>query len=1375
MTTSTHDLSRSQEVVFFPASFAQQSLWFIDQLTPGKATYNIDCALRIRGKLDIEVLRRALEEVARRHETLRTRFVVVRGELQQVIEDQVNVRLPILDLSSIAGEREREAEAMQVAQKESQRAFDLQKAPLFRGKLLRLSPLDHVLLFTMHHIISDAWSIGILIEEVSILYEAFRTARPSPLPELPIQYADFSVWQRDCLERGLLEPQLAYWKQQLAGTSVLALPTDRPRPVEQSQNGATRDFVIAAAIAQKLKKLAEDQGATLFMVMLAAFQTLLYRYSGQTDIAVGTPVAGRRNSATEKLIGFFINTLVLRVDLSGAPSFLDLLQRTKEVTLEAYAHQDVPFEKLVEVLAPERNLGSTPLFQVMMTLQNAPVSDLRLGSAALQPFNVDNGTSKFDLRLQIAEDGSGPLVGSVQHSTDLFDASSMIRMIDHYQILLNGIVADPNQSIALLQLLTAHERTQVLEEWNRTEREIPAGTLVDLFTAQVQRTPDAMAVAHHEEQLSYRELNERANQLAWRLRELGVGPETRVGLMVARSIEMVVGLLSVLKAGAAYVPLDPSSPHERLKHMMEDSGARLVLSSKSLAATAELEDREVLLMEAEEWHGYSKEDLRIPIDPAQLAYVIYTSGSTGRPKGVGVEHRQLVNYIWAIGEKLQIEPGMRLALVSTHAADLGYTMIFPSLCYGGCLDVIDADWVLDAGKLAEHFSRHPADYLKIVPSHLRALLNSSEGRELLPRRWLVSGGEASSWDFIQQVKETGSCRVLNHYGPTETTVGVLTYDTTQNDGRKPRTGMVPVGRPLSNAKAYVLDSEFNPVGVGITGEIHIGGAGVARGYLKRADLTAEKFVPDPYSVKVGGRMYRTGDLGRYLESGNIEFLGRKDQQVKVRGFRIELGEIEAALQEHEGVRQAVVIAQEDESGDKQLVAYVVVAEEESGASTTGNNGSVQGGQRSNEWREHLLSKLPEYMVPSAYVELEKLPLNANGKIDRKRLPKPEQESTREEEYVGPRNETEETLCRLWEEVLKRERVGIHDNFFKSGGHSLRAVQLMSRVKTAFAIDMPLVVIFSAPTVARMAEHITALKGDERQQASPILVNIQSHGMSAPFFCVHAIGGEVISYGELSQELGMEQPFYGLQSPPARFFAKSDISIEQLATIYNREIRSVQPNGPYTLGGWSMGGLVAWEMAQQLIKEGQTVGLLALIDTTPPAKYLEAEDKADDLPMLARFALNMSGLVGRDPGPLVERFSQASEQDQWKIVEESLVSFGVLAPHTAHAEMTALLDVFTRNFLAMNNYSLHHSRQPVVFFRATETPERFSRLWNTWASAGIQFHSVPGDHFTMLRRPSVGVIGEILQRYMRKQQHSIARDKSGNETHSMSALTSYRLG
>jgi amino acid adenylation domain-containing protein len=762
-------------------------------------------------------------------------------------------------------------------------------------------------------------------------------------------------------------------------------------------------------------------------------------------------------------------------------------------------------------------------------------------------------------------------------------------------------------------------------------------------------------------------------------------------------------------------------------------------------------------MEAQEWRLYSKEEPQVSVEPSQLAYVIYTSGSTGRPKGVGVEHRQLVNYVRAIGERLQIEAGMRLGLVSTYAADLGYTMIFPALCYGGCLDVVDASRVLDASKLEEHFSRHPIDYLKIVPSHLRALLNSRVGSGFLPRRWLVLGGEASSWELIQQVKERGAgCRVLNHYGPTETTVGVLTYDTTssnstQDDGGLQAGGMVPIGRPLSNGKVYVLDSELNPVGVGVSGEIYIGGAGVARGYLKREELTAEKFLANPYSAEPGGRMYRTGDLGRYLENGNVEFLGRKDHQVKIRGFRVELGEIETTLMEHSKVRESVVVAREDESGEKRLVAYVVPEQE----SEESNNGSGRVGLQMSELRGYLLGKLPEYMVPTAYLQLEKIPLTPNGKIDRKSLPEPDKD-IREQEYVGPRNATEETLCRLWQEVLRRERVGIHDNFFEIGGHSLLAVQVISRIKQAFTVEMPLSVLFAAPTVARMAEHIAAVNEPDRSQSSPVLVKIHPYGSWPPLFCVHAVGGQVISYAELSHEMGLEQPFYGLQSPSANWFPASEVSIEQMATLYNREIRSIQPVGPYLLSGWSMGGLVAWEMAQQLIQEGETIGLLALMDTTPPSGYLEADDRDDEISMLARFAVHMSRLIGKDPRPLAQQFLLLTPQDQWKMVQETLTSYGVLAPKTAHAEMSALLDVFTRNFRAMNNYSIQTSKQAVVYFRASETPERFSKLWTKWSGGGIQIHSVPGDHFTFLRRPNVRIIAETLQRYLSMNSNNESR-------------------
>ncbi|MGA7893821.1 MAG: amino acid adenylation domain-containing protein, partial [Candidatus Sulfotelmatobacter sp.] len=1178
-----------------------------------------------------------------------------------------------------------------------------------------------------------------------------------PLPELEIQYADYAVWQRQWIEGEILQQQAAYWKTTLAGApALLELPTDHTRPVQQDFAGGFVELVLDEQLTAGLKDLSRRHGTTLYMTLLAGWAILLARLSGQQEVVVGSPVANRGRAEIENLIGFFVNTLALRLNLSGSPSVSELLQQTKAQSLAAQRHQDIPFEQVVELAQPVRSLAHSPLFQVMFVWQNATEARLELPGLEVQPLpSASHRVAKFDLTLSLQEVGER-IVGALEYATALYERSTLERYREYFLRLVEAMVADDAQTIDRLPMVSEGERERVLYEWNATEREYPRDKCVhELFEEQVRRSPEAAAVVFEEEELSYGELNARANRLAHYLRELGVGAETRIGLMVERSIEMVVGLLGVLKAGAAYVPLDSGSARERLKYMLEDSGARLVLTSRSLSPMIrEVAGPEVLLMEAEEWHRYGSEDSPVSIEPAQLAYVIYTSGSTGRPKGVGVEHRQLVNYVRAIGERLQIEAGMRLGLVSTYAADLGYTMIFPALCYGGCLDVVDAGRVLDASKLEEHFSRHPIDYLKIVPSHLWALLNSSEGSGLLPRRWLILGGEASSWDLIQQVKQRGGgCRVLNHYGPTETTVGVLTYDTTQNDGEPQVGGMVPIGRPLSNGKVYVLDSELNPVGVGVSGEIYIGGAGVARGYLKRAELTAEKFLANPYSVEAGGRMYRTGDLGRYLENGNIEFLGRKDHQVKIRGFRVELGEIEAALVEHPKIRQAVVLAREDEPGDKRLVAYVVADQE----AEEGDSGNKKAGLRISELREHMLGKLPEYMVPSAYMQLEKLPLTHNGKIDRKNLPQSDPNTPeQEQEYVGPQDATQETLCRLWQEVLRRERVGIHDNFFMIGGHSLLAVQVISRIKSAFAIEMPLSVIFVAPTVARMAKEIAVLNGHEQPQSSPVLVSIQPQGSRAPFFCVHAVGGQVISYAELSQEMGLEQPFYGLQSPPANFSPESDISIEQMATLYNREIRSVQPVGPYLLSGWSMGGLVAWEMAQQLIKEGEIISLLALIDTAPPPKYREADDRADEISMLARFALDMSRLVGRDPRPLVEQFLQAAEQDQWKMVQETLTSYGVLAPKTAHAEMTALLDVYTRNFRAMNNYSIHTSKQAVVYFRASETPERFSKLWTKWSGGGTQFHLVPGDHFTMLRRPNVRIIAETLQRSISMNSNNESR-------------------
>ena len=737
----------------------------------------------------------------------------------------------------------------------------------------------------------------------------------------------------------------------------------------------------------------------------------------------------------------------------------------------------------------------------------------------------------------------------------------------------------------------------------------------------------------------------------------------------------------------------------------------------------------------------------IGITPENLAYIIYTSGSMGQPKGVMVPHRA-INRLVLNNRYAKFEASDRVAFASNPAFDATTMEVWAPLLNGGSIVVIDQSVLLDAAKFGETLKRQAVNILWLTVGLFNQYADAL-AEQFSGLRYLIVGGDALDPRVIGRVIYGNRPQhLLNGYGPTETTTFAITHEV---NAVAEKARSIPIGRPIANTRAYILGEQGEPMPIGVAGELYIGGEGLARGYLNRTELTAERFVPDPFSTEAGARIYKTGDLARWQADGNIDFVGRNDNQVKIRGFRIELGEIEARLAEHPEVLDAVVLAREDTLGEKRLVAYVVADQE----AREDDSGNKKAGLWISELREHLLGKLPEYMVPSAYVQLKRIPLTPNGKIDRKSLPEPGKD-IREQEYVGPRNATEETLCRLWQEVLRRECVGIHDNFFNIGGHSLLAVQVISRIKQAFTVEMPLSVLFVAPTVARMAEHIAAMNEPDQSPSSPVLVSIQPHGSRPPFFCVHAVGGQVISYAELSHELGLEQPFYGLQSPPANYFPESGVSIEQLATLYNQEIRSVQPRGPYLLSGWSMGGLVAWEMAHQLRKEGEIISLLALIDTAPPPKYRESEDRDDEISMLARFAMDMSRLVGRDPGPLVEQFLQADEQDQWKMVQETLTNYGVLAPKTAHAEMADLLEAYTRNFRAMNNYSLHPSDQAVVYFRASETPERFSKLWTKWSGGGIQFHLVPGDHFTMLKRPNVHIIAEELERYISANSNNESR-------------------
>ncbi|MFP4099132.1 amino acid adenylation domain-containing protein [Coleofasciculus sp.] len=1058
----------------FPLSFAQQRLWFLDQLQPGLSAYNIATALRITGSLNIPALEQSLNEIVRRHEVLRTTFTTVNNQPFQCIAPSLTLTLPLVDLRQLPPD-EREVEVRRRANEEAQYPFNLAGDPLLRATILKLDTEDYVVLFTMHHIISDGWSMGVLIQEVAALYEAFCVGKPSPLPELPIQYADFAVWQREWLQGQVMETELAYWQQQLGNPpSLLQLPTDYPRPAIQTGQGATQSFCLSPNLTEALKALSRQENVTLFMTLLAAFMTLLHRYTGQDDILVGSPIANRNRAEVEGIIGFFVNTLVLRNHLCGNLSFRELLSQVREVCLGAYAHQNLPFEKLVEALNLERNLSHNPLFQVMFALQNAPQEDLAISGLTVSPLRVETGTAQFDLSLTIVETEQG-LIGSLNYSTDLFESATITRMVGHFQTLLESIVANPNQGLGKIGLLTAKEQQQLLVEWNDTHTDYPKDQCIhQLFEVQVERTPDAVAVVCKDQPLTYRELNARANQLAHYLQRLGVKPEVLVGICVERSLEMVVGLLGILKAGGAYVPLDPSYPQERLSYTLADSGVEVLLTQQSLLESLPEHQARVVCLDTD-WGAieqHSQENLDAGVDSDNLAYVIYTSGSTGQPKGVQICHHSVVNFLNSMSHFPGLAQEDTFYAVTTISFDIAALELYLPLTVGAKVVVASREIASNPDLLLSELFSSKITVMQATPATWQMLLAGGWSSSY-PLK-VLCGGEALSAQLAHQILETGS-ELWNLYGPTEATIWSTIYQVgAKKKVATTKDALSSIGRPIANTQIYILDKHLQPVPLGVAGELYIGGDGLARGYLNRPELTQEKFIPNPFDNSLSERLYKTGDLARYLSDSKIEFLGRIDHQVKIRGFRIELGEIEAVLNTHPQIQQAVVIATEDTAGNKGLVAYLVTRDE----SLT-----------SKQLREFLFSKLPEYMVPSAFVTLDTLPLTPNGKVDRKALPAPDGDFPREHEYVAPRNQSEERIANIFASVLSLQNVGIYDNFFEQGGHSLLATQLISRLRNVFQIELPLRKIFEYPTVAALAEAIQAMKQSQQRLNAPPIVPV----------------------------------------------------------------------------------------------------------------------------------------------------------------------------------------------------------------------------------------------------------------------------------------------
>ncbi len=1250
-----------------PLSFAQQRLWFMEQWTGDGALYNTASSWWLEGSLDVERLRGAFGQVVARHEALRTVFVNALGEPRQQVLAELAVDLPCVDLRELPIDKAR-ARALEQAHTLFVQGFHLDRPSLLRVALYQVADSVHLLVLVMHHIISDGWSMPVLCRELGALY----AGRDEDLPVLPAQYPDYAQWQHSALQGAVVQRQLDYWRQALAELTTLELPTDRPRPPTQSYRGARHPVALSASLSAALRQTCRREQVTLYQLLLAAFQVLLHRYSGQDDIVVGSPFAGRTRSEFEELIGFFVNMLVLRTDVSGNPSFRDLLTRVRMTAIEAYSNQDVPFERLVEELSPERDLSRNPLFQVVFVLQNKNYRELELSALAVTPQDLDDATAKFDLTLELAEADTG-LRGELRYATDLFDAATIARMAGHFSNLLEGIVADPTTAVGELPLLSTAERQQLLVQCHERAADYPRdGCIHQLFEQQVRANPDAIALVFENTSLTYAELNARANQLAHQLIALGVGPEVPVGICLERSLELVIGLLGILKAGGAYVPLDPDYPTERLAFILADTAPPVLLTQHGVLGQLPTFGGNTLLLDRD-WPLISTQPDANPTcstSPANLAYIIYTSGSTGTPKGVMITHANVVRLFTATHPLFGFDQDDVWTCFHSPAFDFSVWEIWGALLYGGRLIMVP--YLLSRDPAAFHalLRRERVTVLNQTPSAFRQLMVADAGADAEPElalRLVVFGGEALNLPSLRPWFERhgdAQPRLINMYGITETTVHVTHRRIRLADTDASMGSMI--GAAIPDLCVYILDRHLQPVPIGVVGEIFVGGAGVARGYLNRAELTAERFIADPFSDRPGARVYRSGDLARRTSTGDLEYLGRLDHQVKLRGFRIELGEIEATLAAQPQVSAAVVVVREDTPGDQRLVAYVVAQE----TALEMDVGAL---------RAALKRALPDYMIPGAFVSLPVLPLTPNGKIDRALLPKPSvaaQDST--VRHASPRDPIERSLCEIWSKFLGARQIGIDDNFFDLGGHSILAARMFAQLDQRFGRQLPLATLFSAPTIRELARHY---RETLEPAAGVALVPITVGGSLPPLFAVPGGGGNVLNLAPLARDLGSDQPFYGLQSIGLDGSTEPLERIEEMAERYLREVRQIQPHGPYRLLGVCFGATVAFEMSHQLLRAGEEVAFLGLVDPSslggdlsakPPSRWPVWVTRTMDF---GRFVAGRLRLYGEEMRPLGfidrVRFLRAKLQMVGEVVEKRDVfrgdhrAFNQLRTHNAN--------------------------------------------------------------------------------------------------------------
>jgi len=1374
--TPARTISRRSSSTPPQLSFSQERLWFLDQMMPGSPVFNVPIAVPVSGVIDRAVLQRCVEEIVRRHEVFRTRILTVDGKPTPVISVGP-ATLETIDLTALS-ESEQTIECRRLAKAESLRPFDLECGPLLRTTLINLSDEKSIFLLTMHHIVSDGWSILIFFRELSALYLAFSKGEASPLAELPVQYADYALWQRDWLQGEVLERQLSYWRNQLAGDlPVLDLPTDRPRPAVQTYPGDRVTVVLPAELTSALTELSQREGATLFMTLLAAFKILLQRHTGQEDIIVGSPMANRPQTETEGLIGFFLNNLALRDDLSGDPDFRQLLARVRKTALDGYANQDVPFERLMGELKPERDLSRTSIFQVYFNLfsfsDKIDLPDGETISFVDAWLQSEEDLSKFDLTLY-AGVGAKEIKLAFAYNTDLFARTRIEQMADQFNHLLSQIVARPDEKISRFSLVTPRAE-HVLPKPTQTLADHREKTIHELFSEQAQLHPDKTAVEDSRESLSYRDLDTRANRLANYLRAGGVGTGDVVAIYGHRSVSLVWAILAVLKAGAVFLILDPDYPVERLMNCLEIAAPRGWLQLEPAGPLPEVLDRFVeslglcrleLPAQADLLAGYAIEPPRTNIGADDLAYIAFTSGSSGKPKGVMGRHGPLTLFTsWAI-DKFGLNERERFCMLSGLAHDPLHRDIFTPLQLGGTICIPDQKDIESPSRLRAWIKQKKVTIANLTPAMSQLLsegATEAEQIESLRYSFLV-GDVLTKRDVARLRKLAPKITCVNLYGSTETqrAVGHFVVPNTSDEVPGFDKQVLPLGRGIRDVQLLVLNRQRQMCGIGEPGEIYFRSPHLARGYLGDAALTSERFIGNPFTSADGDRLYRTGDLGRYLPDGNVEHLGRADRQAKIRGFRIEPAEIEAVLTKHPSVHEAAVIAQRNDSDETCLVAYVV------GDQTI----------PASVLRDYVGARLPVYMVPSAFVMLSALPLTPNGKLDRAALPRPDQIQTeRRADYTAPRSATESALAEVWQEVLSLDHIDIHENFFELGGHSLLAVRLCAEMEKRFGRRLPLATLFQAPTIAQLA---ALLKDNSTLQWSS-LVPIQPLGTRPPFFCVHAVGGNVLEYYDLARYLGTDQPFYAFQSRGLDDAQLPHAYIEDMAAHYVKELREFQSEGPYFIGGRSLGGTIAFEMARQLKAQGQEVGMLALLDSYPvgyvklaPRGYLSSSSKTTRFcKRIGAHLANVRGLRLREKfGYLADKAQYAPlriKSKLWRTVYRSYQSAGYEVP-------PALRNVEEYNWMAAHDYTPHfYAGQITLFWASKDLRAKFDLLegWLVLARGGMEVHEVAGTHLDMIKEPHVEELAKKLDQCLLRAQQKDQQTASQTNSKPTSNQSSIR--